>query len=194
MLGFVEEVIKTILNKCQNKTFHYRYQDKDTPMDIRLGALRLYRKHLLEQYADRCGFWSLKDISGEGFSRVVVCMTDGADQAKYCLPRDPGLRSCYRSSKLRRPRLKVHGCWAFNYCLRIAILEETTQHGSSMVTEIIGHTLEDVARISRERGEAAPTTLVIVGDNTVKECKNQWLMSYLSALVSHGKFKRPGFN
>ena len=158
-------------------------------MDLRLGALRLYRKHLVEQYADRCGFWSLRDVSGEAFARMVVIMTDGADQAKYCLPRDPLLRSAYRTSKLRRPRLKVHGAWAFNYCLRIAILEETTQHGSSMVTEIIAHTLEDVNRISHQKGIPAPTTLVLVGDNTVKECKNQWLMAYLQGLVSHGKLK-----
>ena len=162
-------------------------------MDIRLGALRLYRKHLLDQYADRCGFWSLRDISGQELSRVVVIMTDGADQAKYCLPRDPMLRSAYRSSKLRRPRIKLHGAWAFGFCLRVALLEETTTHGSAMVTEIIAHTLEDVARISRERGVPSPTTLVVVGDNTVKECKNSWLMNYLSGLISHHKMKSLGW-
>ena len=167
-----------------------RYQNRDLGMDVRLGALRLYRRHLLEQYADRCGFWSLRDVSGEEFSRLVCIMTDGADQAKYCLPRDPMLRSAYRTSKLRRPRLKIHGCWAFNFCLRLAVLEETTQHGSSMVTEIISHTLEDVVRICQERNIPAPTTLVVVGDNTVKECKNQWLMSYLSGLISHHKLKQ----
>lgn len=170
-----------------------RFQDKEQPMGIRLGALRLYRKHLLDQYADRCGFWSLRDISGQELSRVVVIMTDGADQAKYCLPRDPMLRSAYRTSKLRRPRIKLHGAWAFGYCLRVALLEETTTHGSAMVTEVIAHTLEDVARISRERGVPSPTTLVVVGDNTVKECKNTWLMSYLSGLVSHHKMKPLGW-
>lgn len=62
-----------------------------------------------------------------------------------------------------------------------------------MVTEVIAHTLEDVARISRERGVPSPTTLVVVGDNTVKECKNTWLMSYLSGLVSHHKMKPLGW-
>lgn len=49
-------------------------------MDIRLGALRLYRKHLVDQYADRCAFWSIKDISAEQMSRTCTIMTDGADQ------------------------------------------------------------------------------------------------------------------
>lgn len=55
-------------------------------MGVRLGALKLYREHLVAQYSDRCAFWSLKDISGEAFSRVITIMTDGADQeATICL-------------------------------------------------------------------------------------------------------------
>lgn len=49
-------------------------------MDVRLGALRLYRQHLVSQYSDRCAFWSLRDISAETFSRCITIMTDGADQ------------------------------------------------------------------------------------------------------------------
>lgn len=62
-------------------------------------------------------------------------------EAKYQVPRDPELRSAYRTSKLRRPRLKVHGVWAYNYLLNIAVLEENTQHGSSLVAELIATTL-----------------------------------------------------
>ena len=49
-------------------------------MDVRLGALRLYRRHLVAQYSDRCSFYSLRDISGEAFSRGITIATDGADQ------------------------------------------------------------------------------------------------------------------
>ncbi len=52
-------------------------------MDVRLGALRLYRKHLVDQYADRCSFWCLKDISCEQMSRTITISTDGADQATW---------------------------------------------------------------------------------------------------------------
>lgn len=57
-----------------------RFQNRATPMDIRLGALRLYRQHLVSQYSDRCAFWSLRDISSETFSRTITIITDGADQ------------------------------------------------------------------------------------------------------------------
>ena len=53
-------------------------------MDIRLGALKLYRSHLTSQYSDRCGYWALRDISGDAMTRVVVISTDGADQAQGC--------------------------------------------------------------------------------------------------------------
>lgn len=58
-----------------------RFQDKNLNMDERLGALKLYRRHLVEQYSDRCAFWSLKDVSGDLLSRTVCITTDGADQA-----------------------------------------------------------------------------------------------------------------
>lgn len=202
-------------------------------MNVRLGALKLYRRHLLDQYADRCGVWATRDISGEEMGRCVIMVTDGADQvsklslyfcpdsgyfpsvfyflrfmqllfgtlesflkaplthleAKYQVPRDPELRSAYRTSKLRRPRLKVHGVWAYNYLLNIAVLEENTQHGSSLVAELIATTLEQVVEIAHRKGLASPTTLVVVGDNTVKELKNQFLMGYASLLVGHSKLQ-----
>ena len=110
-------------------------------------------------------------------------------QATYMLPRDPGLRTAYRTSKMQRPRLKIHGAWAFGYCLRIAVLDETCYHDSSLVTEVLAMTLEDVMRICDERGWAHPETAVIVGDNTVRELKNSYNMSYISNLVVKDKFK-----
>lgn len=49
-------------------------------MEIRLGALKLYRRHLLDQYADRCAFYSLRDICEDHMARTVVMLTDGAQQ------------------------------------------------------------------------------------------------------------------
>lgn len=114
-------------------------------------------------------------------------------EAKYCVPREPSLRTSYRSSKLRRPRLKLHGCWAYNYCLHIAILDENTQHGSSMTIELIATSLEKCMEISAQRGAGSPTTLVVVGDNTVKELKNQYCMHYVASLISHSKLQYFGW-
>lgn len=57
-----------------------RFQDKELNFETRLNALSLYRKHLLDQFSDRCAFYSLRDISADAMSRTITCCTDGADQ------------------------------------------------------------------------------------------------------------------
>ncbi len=110
-------------------------------------------------------------------------------EAKYCIPRSPTLKTCYRSNKLQRPKMKVHGVWMFGYVLRIAVVEESTFHGSSMVHELISLTLEDTIEVCREKGVSAPDTLVIVGDNTVKELKNKVCLSGVANYINHSHLK-----
>ena len=143
----------------------------------------------MAQFADRCSFYALKDISAETMSRTVTMMTDGADQAKYMVPRHPLLQTCYRGSKLHRPRLKIHGCWAFGFSLRIAVVEENQYHGSSLVQEVLALTLEDVMRICKERQVPEPHTVVVIGDNTVKELKNRYCLTGMMNYVAHKKLR-----
>ena len=94
-------------------------------------------------------------------------------EAKYQIPRDPDLRAAYRSSKFQRPKLKIHAAWAFGHVLRVAILEERTFHGSSMVRELLSLVLEDVMVECGRAGRPLPHTCVVVGDNTVKGWKTR---------------------
>lgn len=110
-------------------------------------------------------------------------------EAKYHVPRDPSLRSCYRASKLQRPRLKIHGAWCFNYTLQLAILEDITYHGSAMVQEVLMRTLEEVISQCKANHQPYPDTVVVVGDNTVKELKNSTRLCYLASLVNHGRLR-----
>lgn len=192
-------------------------------MNIRLGALKCYREHLVSQYSDRCALWSLKDVSTDLLSRCVTLAVDGADQAtwitwahlfvfllalthncnllathlfvnlsiqaKYHIPRSPELRTAHRMAKIQRPKLKLHACWAFGHVLRIAVIEEDSFAGSSMIQELIAVTIEDVMQECQRKGVASPDTLVVSGDNTVKELKNSFNLVFAAALVLHKKFK-----
>ena len=109
------------------------------------------------------------------------------------VPRDPTMRSSYRSSKIQRPKLKIHGCWCFGWVLRVAILEEDSVHGSSMVHELVSLTVEDVMEVCRQRGVSPPNTAVLVGDNTVKELKNSVNLLYMGTLVQHFRFQSLAF-
>jgi hypothetical protein len=66
----------------------------------RCAALQLYRGHVAEQYRDRQALWSMQSVSGEALSQlgdvsgnVITVLVDGCDQSKFCIPRDPALRS-----------------------------------------------------------------------------------------------------
>ena len=46
--------------------------------------------------------------------------------------------------KFIRPRLKVHGCWAFGYCVQIYAIDDPGRHNSSCIIEILAKTLQEV--------------------------------------------------
>lgn len=105
------------------------------------------------------------------------------------IPRSPTLKTAYRSAKHQRPKLKIHGVWCFGYVLRLVVLEEDTFHGSSLVHELLALTIEDIMEVCSTTGISAPDTLVIVGDNTVKEMKNRVILGGLANLINHGRFR-----
>jgi len=75
------------------------------------------------------------------------------------------------------------------FSLEIHVMDECTRHDSSCVTEIIARGLERVQEICQRRGRGVPTRLVVCGDNTVRELKNQINLTYISALVSKRKMR-----
>lgn len=62
-------------------------------MEQKLADLKEYRSHLHSQYVDRSIQWSLNELSEDHNSGTLVILVDGVDQAKFRLPRHPGLRA-----------------------------------------------------------------------------------------------------
>ena len=122
-------------------------------------------------------------------SNFGVEMNNFSMEAKYMVPRSPTLKTAYRSAKYIRPKLKVHGAWAAGWALRIIIVEENSYAGSSLVIELLAMLLQDIANICEESNRASPTTLVVVGDNTVKELKNTFCLSAIANLCNHNKYR-----
>ena len=61
-------------------------------MEEKLADVKAYRDHLRSQYVDRSIQWSLNELSQDHTSGTLVILVDGLDQAKFRLPRHPGLR------------------------------------------------------------------------------------------------------
>lgn len=161
-------------------------QSKSVALEQRLGALRLYRGHLRDQYADRAALWSLRALSSDWESDTLLLVTDGADQSKFALPRDAGLRGLASWSNLQRPRCKVHGVWALGWCLTIGVLDDDQAHDSTCVLELVSQTLERVNQMCTKESRRFPSVVLLWADNTVREAKNQYVLKYLAALC--GKF------
>lgn len=67
--------------------------DKSLSMEQKLGSLKLYRSHLHAQFCDRTIIWRLQSESADPSTDILVISTDGLDQSKFALPREPELRN-----------------------------------------------------------------------------------------------------
>jgi hypothetical protein len=67
--------------------------DKTLSLESKLQVLKEYRSHLHSQYCDRTVIWRLQAESAEHNSEVLLISTDGLDQSKFALPREPELRN-----------------------------------------------------------------------------------------------------
>lgn len=71
------------------------------------------------------------------------------------------------------------------------VLDETSYHGSSMVIEALAQTIEEAVKLASAKG-AKPTSVLVIGDNTVKELKNTYCLAYLCNLVHQGRLQYLG--
>lgn len=160
-----------------------------TSMEVKLGALVAYRQHLASQYADRTLLWSMQELGSDPMGDLMICQLDGMDQGKFRLPRDPQLKATASLAKFIRPKLKVHGVWFFGYSLELHIMDESLKHDGSCINEVLARGIERVCELSERRALRVPSKLIICGDNTVRELKNQINLAYVAALIGHRKLQ-----
>ena len=65
-----------------------------------------------------------------------------------------------RSNK-QKPRMKLHGAWAFNWALHLHILDEPVMKDSSSTIEMLAQLIEDVVKQAAARGVAMPSHLLV---------------------------------
>ena len=85
---------RSLFSQCEIcKNLKEDLSNKALSFDQKLGALQLYRAHLHDQFCDRSICWRLQSEGADPSTDLLVIATDGLDQAKFALPRDPNLRS-----------------------------------------------------------------------------------------------------
>ena len=91
ILGFRQKSLFTTCEICS--ILKSQLGDKALSLEQKLGTLQQYRTHLHDQYADRTVLWKLQSESADISTDVLLISTDGLDQSKFGLPRDPSLRT-----------------------------------------------------------------------------------------------------
>lgn len=110
-------------------------------------------------------------------SEYLSFIIDGADQSAFTLP--------HFVTKIKDSRghgLKVHLIGVLQHCsinkLTLFTMTDDHQSGANHIIECIHRFIND-----RARDQPLPRRLFIQGDNCVRENKNQYLFSFLEALV-----------
>ena len=90
VLGFRQKSLFSVCEICV--LLKEQLSRKSFTMEQKLGALKQYRQHIHDQFADRTIIWALQSESGLANSNLLMVSTDGLDQAKFSLPREPQMR------------------------------------------------------------------------------------------------------
>ena len=107
-------------------------------------------------------------------------------EAKFRCPRN--MMNTKANEKLWRPQLHTVGVLAAGVCEAYYIMPPDVAKDSNMNMSLLSHTLDHVNDIVKTRGRQMPQHLVIQADNTGRETRNQYIMTWAAWLVLTNKF------
>ena len=108
---------------------------------------------------------------------IMLYRIDGIDQAKFRVPRQN--QKTHALDGLIRPALHVQGCWANGFGFHFAAADPDLKKDTTTNIEVIARMSESI--YCKHGG--IPLTLVIIQDNTARECKNQNILKVVAKWV-----------
>ena len=90
VLGFRQRSLFSTCEVCY--AFKTQLANRSISMEQKLGCSEAYRQHLHDTFCDRTMIWSMQAESADFNSSILVIATDGLDQSKFALPREPEMR------------------------------------------------------------------------------------------------------
>lgn len=151
-------------------------------MAAREKQVQLFSEHLKSQYADRTVYWGARGISRLRNHCEVTCIIDSMDQQKFSYPRS----QIYKSKELStfiRPRAHITALLMHGHFVLVTVAEHNCPKNANFMTEILAYGLT----LLRKKGvDTSRLFFRVHSDNTVRECKNNILMSWMGSLVGRG--------
>ena len=112
----------------------------------------------------------------------ITLIIDSMDQQKFFYPR----AEIYKSKDLSamvRPRSHVTACLVHGHFLLITVAEHNLPKNANCMTEILAH----APTLLRRKGiDTTKLRYRIHSDNTVRECKNNIVLSWLGSMTGRG--------
>ena len=151
----------------------------------RRAQLLLFKQHLNRQYRDRTYYWRQRSESLLGMTDsglITVCLIlDSIDHGTFQYPKHMGLLA-KEFSTFCKPTLGTTCVIAHGYGCYLYLSEGRTPHDSSWTCEIIAATLHNLTE--QFDIDWRKVKLVLCGDNSSKELKNNSVLRLLSGLTA----------
>jgi len=167
--------------------------------EARQTIMKLYTKHLVDQWLDRQGTSHAMELSvscsnfllsGQLLATLALSLSvwtlsaDGVDQAKLRVPRVK--HKTHAFERLVRPALHVRGVWLHGMVYHLGIADADMHKNTNNNVEAISRAINQAYLKS---GRQLPLGLNLVQDNTSRECKNSKIIKFITALVALGVFR-----
>jgi len=158
-------------------------KDPTTTKSNRKAIKALKAKHVEDVMIERRGYYGRRDRARAEPWKYMSLIVDGADQSAYNLPHFVNMHKeiTGQGLKVKIVGVKEHDREDRN---TLFILTEEFETGANHVIESIHRALELRAEYS-----VIPEILFIQVDNTTRENKNRYFMSYVESLVAWGVVK-----
>lgn len=143
----------------------------------------LFSAHLKSQYRDRTLYWELRGMSRMRNNIDICCIIDSMDQQKFCYPRGPIYQSKELAS-LIRPRAHITCVLVHGYFVLFTIAEHNLPKNASCMVETLSYCLELLR--TRHFVDTSRVKFSVQSDNTVRECKNNICLRWLSSITANG--------
>lgn len=169
--------------KC-NECVEYRRLRNGTRDEKELADLakreRAHKQHVREE---RGSYWRRRDRGRRLPEKYMSVIIDGADQSAFGVPHFREKDHVTQGAHTMGVKIMgaiVHGFAVFAYTHL-----DHVKSGANATIDVLVRVLQ---AYKGER-EKLPCKLYLQLDNTVKQCKNRYLMSFLAMLVEHGIFR-----
>ena len=138
---YMMKIRKGFTHRCCTVCLKHKALIRQLAHDIKSREKQrsLWQRHIDSQYQDRTLYWHLRSMARLHKQPIVVIL-DGADQAKFCWPRNRCF-AAHQFDSVIRPRLHIVAAIAHGFADILALSHCDVHTGGSATVELVAYVL-----------------------------------------------------